>query len=143
MRHSKPPAAKHGSNGANNQDKNLIGKNSLCRIGRCQPLCYHWEKDTSMQKMRRQVTRLTRDEIARQGHLLYQRRIRRRLSHEKTGRHVAIDVVSADFEVADTALAAAQSLLRRQPDAKVWLERLGYKTSLRIGAWDGTKRFRR
>lgn len=96
-----------------------------------------------MQKMRRQVTRLTRDEIARQGHLLYQRRIRRRLSHEKPGRHVAIDVVSADFEVADTALAAAQSLLSRQPGAKVWLERLGYKTSLRIGAWDGTKGLRR
>ena len=89
-----------------------------------------------MQKLRRQTTRLTRDDIAKQGHLLYQRRIRRKLAGERPGRHVAIDVKTADYEVSDTPLSATLSLLARHPSAKIWLERLGYKTSLRIGSWE-------
>jgi len=85
-----------------------------------------------MLKQRRPTTA---DPIARRGHALYTKRIRRKLVGETKGRVVAVDIRSADFEVADNALAAARQLLARRPGASIWLERIGYRSLRRFGAW--------
>jgi hypothetical protein len=65
-----------------------------------------------------------KEEVARRGHALYARRIRPKLAGEKKGRVVALDVKTADFEVADDVLSAAKQLYARRPKAKIWLERI-------------------
>ena len=75
------------------------------------------------------------DPIARRGHTLYARQIRRKLAGEKKGRVVAVDILSADYQVADSALVAARRLLARQPHAQIWLERIGYPALQRFGSW--------
>ena len=76
-----------------------------------------------------------KDDVARRGHHLYRTRVRPQLAREKKGRIVALDIDSADFEVADDVLGAAEKLLARRPGARVWLERIGYRTLRRFGAW--------
>jgi len=68
-----------------------------------------------------------KDEIARRGKDLYERRVRRKVEAEgeKEGRFLAIDVESGDHEVADEALGAGAGLRRRRPDATVYLMRVG------------------
>ena len=83
--------------------------------------------------------RLTKEEWARRGHSIYRRRILPKLAGQKKGRMVAIDIVTADFEVADDTLTAANSLLARRPRAKIWLERVGFRTAVRMGAWKDTE----
>lgn len=78
-----------------------------------------------------------KQEIARRGRAVYASKIRRKVAREKKGRVVALDIETADFEVADNALRAAERLLARRPDAQVWLERIGYRTLRRFGTWHG------
>jgi hypothetical protein len=78
--------------------------------------------------------------LARVGHVLYARRIRPKLAREKKGRVVALDVQTADYEVADDVLTAADRLRARRPNAKIWLERVGFRTLHRFGAWHNERR---
>ncbi len=68
-----------------------------------------------------------KDEIARRGKDLYERRVRRKVEAEgaNEGRFLAIDIESADYEVADDALGASARLRHRRPDATVYLMRVG------------------
>jgi hypothetical protein len=67
-----------------------------------------------------------KDEIARRGKDLYERRVRRKVEAEgaNEGRFLAIDVESGDYEVADDALEASTGLRYRRPDAVVYLMRV-------------------
>ena len=84
--------------------------------------------------------RLGKEDFARIGHMLYARRIRPKLAREKKGRVVAMDIKTADYEVADDVLTAADRLRARQPEAKIWLERVGYRTLHRFGVWHKERR---
>ena len=75
------------------------------------------------------------DRFAVRARAIYMRRIKPRLVNEKEGRVVALDVKSADYQVADTAIAAAEALLARRPKAQVWLERIGYPALYSLGSW--------
>ena len=68
-----------------------------------------------------------KDEIARRGKDLYERRVRRKVEAQDAneGRFLAIDVESGDYEIADDALGAGAGLRRRRPDATVYLMRVG------------------
>ena len=85
--------------------------------------------------MRRNSPQTVADPIARRGRALYVRQIRRKLTGEKKGRVVAVDILSADYQVADSALVAARQLRARQPGAQIWLERIGYPALQRFGSW--------
>jgi hypothetical protein len=78
--------------------------------------------------MIRQNRRRSTDPIARRGHAIYTRRIRPRLAGEKKGRVVALDMKTADYEVADELLTAAARLRARRPEAEIWFERIGFRT---------------
>ena len=68
-----------------------------------------------------------KDEIARRGKDLYERRVRRKVEAEDAneGRFLAIDVESGDYEVSEDALGAGAGLRRRRPEAVVYLMRVG------------------
>ena len=86
------------------------------------------------------IRRLNKEEIARRGHSVYARRVRPKLAGEKKGRVVALDVLTADYEVADDVLTAADRLRARQPKAQIWLERVGYRTLHRFGVWHNERK---
>ena len=81
-----------------------------------------------------------KDEIARRGKDLYERRVRGKVEANAPteGRFLAIDVESGDYEVADDALGAGAGLRLRKPEAVVYLMRVGRsdelpRTAFRLG----------
>jgi len=76
-----------------------------------------------------------RDEIARRGKEIYEKVIREEVEagDANEGRFVAVDVESADYEVADDALGAGAGLRRRRPDAEIYLMRVGRPVAFRLG----------
>lgn len=73
------------------------------------------------------------EEHARLGNQVFEREIRPRVERDHQGQVVAIDVDSAEFEVADNSLAASQRLLARLPDAQIWCVRIGAPAVNRFG----------
>jgi len=70
--------------------------------------------------------RYSKEEHARRGTELYERQIRSQVEAGNYGKIVALDIDSGDFEVAEEAIAACESLLARHPDAQIWCVRIGY-----------------
>ena len=54
-----------------------------------------------------------------------------------SGRIVAIDIETGEFEVGDDTLTASNQLLARCPDAQPWLVRVGHQTVHRLWALSG------
>ncbi len=73
------------------------------------------------------------DETARLGDEIYERDIRPQVEADHHGKIVAIDVDSGDYAIADTALAAADSLRERRSAVDVWAVRVGYSTLRTFG----------
>ena len=78
-------------------------------------------------------TRRTVEETASLGDDIYERDIRPHVEPEHIGEVIAIDVVSGDYALADSASAAAKRLRERRPEAQVWLMRVGYETLRSFG----------
>ena len=75
---------------------------------------------------------LPAEEIAARGDKLYRDSIESQDASAK-GQVVAIDVLSGDFSVAANGILAARDLRTRQPNAEVWLVRIGSLYYHRIG----------
>lgn len=73
-----------------------------------------------------------RIDVARRGDEIYAK-LRGRLEAPNLGKFMAIDVRSADYTIADTAVSAAKELRSRRPNAEVWLVKIGSRTVHRIG----------
>ena len=99
---------------------------------------YLWEARETMVAKReeardqRSTGGLETEEWSLIGRDLYHNRIRKENSLEK-GQFVVIDVMSGDFEVGDNEHEARNRLRERRPDARTWLEMVGYPTPSRIG----------
>ena len=83
--------------------------------------------------MIRRVPRYSGEEFSRRGKEIYARVVRPNLTPEDIGKFVEVDIESEDYEVAPDCLTAANRLLERQPDAQMWLERVGYVAAYAIG----------
>jgi len=77
--------------------------------------------------------RYSKEEHARRGAELYEKQVRPQVEAGNHGKIVAIDVDSADFELADELLPAANRLLSRRPDAQIWFVRIGHRGVHRFG----------
>ncbi len=77
----------------------------------------------------------TMEDVARRGEEFYERSVRAHVEPENTGRFLALDVQSGDYELADEALAASQRLRERRPGAVAYLVRVGYPAAFRLGSW--------
>lgn len=80
--------------------------------------------------------RYSKEEFARRGDEIYESQIRPRLSTKDEGRFAAIDIESAEFEIADDELIACDKLSDRLPDAQIWLVRVGSRFLHRFGGRD-------
>ena len=74
-----------------------------------------------------------REEFGRRGDEIYDRDILPRLGPEDQGKIAAIDVETGDYEIASEELAAADRLLTRRPEARIWLRRIGSRYLYRFG----------
>lgn len=76
--------------------------------------------------------RLARNEIGQRGREIYETRLRAVLEPEHDGQFVAIDVESAEFEVADEAQDASDRLWERCPGAQILIERVGHPSAFHV-----------
>ena len=77
--------------------------------------------------------RYSKEEFARRGQAIYEKRVRPQVEEGNTGRVAAIDVETGEFEVADDPIAASDHLFARCPDAQPWLVRIGHRVLHRFG----------
>ena len=74
----------------------------------------------------------TKEEIVQRGQELYEREIQSLVEADNKGRVVAIDVRTGEFEVAIDAITSARQLRLRQPEAVIFVIRVGYASLHRI-----------
>lgn len=77
--------------------------------------------------------RLSKEEHARRGMLIYEQQVRPQVAASNEGKIVAIDIDSGAFEVADETLAACELVLAHHPDAQIWCVRIGHRAVHRFG----------
>ena len=73
------------------------------------------------------------DELGRLGDAIYDQQIRPKLRPEDKGKFVAIDVDTGEYEMDEDEYNAVMRLRARMPAADMWLIRVGYPTTCRIG----------
>lgn len=83
--------------------------------------------------MRARQPRYSKEEFARRGRAIYEERVRQQVEEGNTGRIVAIDIETGEFEVADDTLTAADQLYARCPDAQPLMIRIGHRGVRRFG----------
>jgi hypothetical protein len=77
--------------------------------------------------------RYPKEELARLGREIYESQVRLTVESGNQGRVVAIDVETGAYEIADDSMVAAETLLKRCPDAQILGIRIGYPTVHRFG----------
>ena len=66
------------------------------------------------------------DEIATAGRAIYDEKVPHLVEPTKKGVTVYIDVNSGDYEISGDDVNALAMLRKRQPDARIWAELVGY-----------------
>lgn len=70
---------------------------------------------------------LMREEIARLGRELYQKRIRPQVeTAENIGKIISIDVETGDYAIGTDLLITSRYLQSKHADAAIWTERIGF-----------------
>jgi frataxin-like iron-binding protein CyaY len=78
-------------------------------------------------------TRYSKEEFSRRGDELYETHVRQQLEEGNHGKIVAIDLETGDFEIDASEIAACNRLEVRQPDAQIWIARIGSRYVRRFG----------
>lgn len=73
--------------------------------------------------------RLSRDEIGIRGSEIYERELRSKLEATALDQFVAIDVETAEHEIADEAHLAGDRLRSRLPNAQIFIARVGHRAA--------------
>ena len=76
--------------------------------------------------------RYSKEVFAQRGEAIYEQYVRPQLKESNSGRIVAFDVETGEFEVGDDTLTASKQLLARCPDAQTWAPG---STSVRALSW--------
>lgn len=77
--------------------------------------------------------RYPKEEFARRGDAIYEEKIRPHLKPSDTGKYVAIDIETGEYEIASDQLKACDRLDARIPDAQTWLVKVGSRYVARFG----------
>jgi hypothetical protein len=75
----------------------------------------------------------TKDEYARRGIEIYERSIKPVAEAGNEGKLVALDIETGDWEMDSDDFTATERLLNRKPDAQIWLQRVGFSATYRVG----------
>lgn len=73
------------------------------------------------------------EEFARRGDAIYQRDVRPKLTSKDVGKFAAIDIETGEYTVDADELKAGNKLRKLVPDAQIWMVRVGYRTTHRVG----------
>ncbi|MCE9560912.1 MAG: hypothetical protein K8U57_02545 [Planctomycetes bacterium] len=76
-------------------------------------------------------------EEARRGQEAFDRHVRHKLRPEDDGKYVAVEIHSGDYELDADDYQAIERLLARLPEARIFLLRVGYPTTYRLGFGGG------
>lgn len=77
--------------------------------------------------------RYSKEEIARRGDEIYEKKVRPILKKKDNDRIVAIDIETGEWEIDDNLLAASTRLLARIPSAQIWNVRVGSRYVHKFG----------
>ncbi len=88
----------------------------------------HWSEAMANTKRRN-----SKEEFARRGDAIYEKEIRPMLKPADEGKFTAIDIETGAFAIAADELKAGNKLLKRVPDAQIWMVRVGHRAVHRIG----------
>src|SRR5438270_9639071 len=77
--------------------------------------------------------RYSLEEFARRGDAIYEKDIHPKLAAKDVGKFLAIDIETGEFEMAADEMKAGNKLLRRLPDAQIWIVRIGYAAPRNFG----------
>lgn len=81
----------------------------------------------------------SKEETARRGQEIYERDVRPAVGTTHQGQFVAIDIETGAYELDPDDFSATEHLLTRQPDAQIWLARVGHTAAYRIGGPRSTR----
>ena len=77
--------------------------------------------------------RYTSDEIVRRGQELYEREIRAEVETDNKGKFLVLDIETGEYEVDENELVALTRTKGKNPDAALYILRVGYSTAYRLG----------
>lgn len=77
--------------------------------------------------------RYGKEEFARRGDEIYERYVLPHVGADDEGKFVVIDIETGAYEVDGDEIVASDRLLARNPDAQVWLRRVGSRYARRFG----------
>jgi len=77
--------------------------------------------------------RYSKEEFARRGDAIYEKEILPKLTAQDTGKFLAIDIETGQYEIAADEMKAGNKLRRRLPEAQIWMVRIGYSSTRRFG----------
>lgn len=79
--------------------------------------------------------RYSPNEFAQRGHIFYEQKVEPYVTKADDGKFVAIDIETGVFEIDADDYTATERLSQRQPNAQIWLCRVGQRTAYRIGSY--------
>jgi hypothetical protein len=82
--------------------------------------------------------RYSKEEFARRGDEIYEREVRPRIETGDEGKFVVIDIDTGAYEIDEDELAASDRLLARNPNAQLWVTRVGSRYARRFGLHYGS-----
>jgi len=73
------------------------------------------------------------EEIVRRGEELYDRQIRAFVEPANTGKYIAINIASGEYEIGHDYMVLSREMQARQPEAELCVLRIGFPALGRIG----------
>ena len=89
------------------------------------------------ERLRMQVLeapRYSKEEFARRGDEIYERKIRPQVTPNDEGKFALIDIETGDYEIHEDEVTAHDRLVSRRPDAQVWVTQVGSRYARRFGS---------
>lgn len=76
---------------------------------------------------------LSGPEIAKRGEAIYDEVIRPCIQPQDRGKHLVLDIISGEYEIADDDVTATQRMLARRPEGVLYGLRIGHAAAYRLG----------
>lgn len=77
--------------------------------------------------------RYSSEEIVRCGQALYEQQVRAQVEPSHKGKFLVLDIETGDYEVDVSEVAALKRAKGKNPDAPLYILRVGYATAYRVG----------
>jgi hypothetical protein len=84
--------------------------------------------------------RYSKEELAKRGDSIYDKKVRPRLKPEDDGKIVAIDIETETYEIDSDELSVCHRLRTRVPEAQIWMVRVGSRSVHRFGRLESQSR---